>query len=344
MAGGVGTRFWPSSTVDRPKQFLDILGIGKSLLRMTYERFIRIVPAEHIYIMTNNQYFELVSSELPELPISNILLEPSRNNTAPCIAYAALRLKVTNPDAVFVTAPSDHVILKEEAFLAHITVALGMVREEKKIVTLGIQPTRPDTGYGYINVANNTVIGQSQKVVSFKEKPDLETAEQYVASGHYLWNGGIFIWKADTLLEEFAKYAPSIVDILTQDISQIGSDTEQAYIDKVYPDTPKISVDYAILEKSTLVHTIPVDIGWSDLGTWNSLYEYMEKDNNNTVNIGENTFLLDTQNCIIRSDSKKIVVVKGLKDYIIVDEDDALLIYPKGEEQDIKRIVQDLIG
>jgi mannose-1-phosphate guanylyltransferase len=342
MAGGVGSRFWPSSTEQRPKQFLDILGVGKSLLRMTYERFARIVPNDHILIVTNKIYADMVKAELPELPIENILCEPSRNNTAPCVAYTALRLMSQDKDAVFITAPSDHVILKEDLFLEHIKNALSMVEKNNCITTLGIKPTRPDTGYGYIQVGKEIQVGQSQKVVEFKEKPKLEIAQSYLESGKYLWNAGIFVWKASELLISFEKYAPEIIRVLTQDISKYGTPDEQNYIDTVYPNTPRISVDYAILEKSDMVHTIPVDIGWSDLGTWNSLHDYLDKDENNTVTIGSNTLLIDTENSIVRSDSNKTVVIKGLKNYIVVDEKEALLIYPKTDEQEIKNVVDSL--
>jgi mannose-1-phosphate guanylyltransferase len=343
MAGGVGTRFWPSSTTERPKQFLDILGVGKSLLQMTYERFVKIIPKENILIVTNKTYASLVKEQLPDVLTKNILCEPSRNNTGPCVAYTALRLYRENPEAVFVIAPSDHVILKEETFLGHILTALSQASKNHRIYTLGISPTRPDTGYGYINVAKTIVLGEEQKVEAFKEKPDLSTALNYLGSGQYLWNGGIFIWKASNLLEDFRRYAPNIISILEQDITKYNTPDEQAYIDEVYPDTENISIDYAILERAPHVYTIPVDIGWSDLGTWTSLHDYLHKDENNSVTIGENTFLIDTENSIIRSDSKKIVVIKGLKDYIVVDEQDALLIYPKDKEQEIKKVVESLV-
>lgn len=348
MAGGIGSRFWPASTEETPKQFLDILGVGKSLLRLTFERFLKIVPAERILIVTNKKYKPLTQEHIPEIPLKNILCEPSRNNTGPSVAYTALRLQAENPDAIFVTAPSDHVILKEDLFLEKIQEAFSFVEKNDAIVTLGIQPTRPDTGYGYIEVSdenkqiNTSTNKQPLKVISFKEKPDQSTAQQYIASGNYLWNGGIFIWKASNLIESFNKNAPDIISTLTQDISKFNSPEEQKYIDKVYPATPSISVDYAILEKADNVYTIPADIGWSDLGTWNSLHNFLDKDDNSSVTIGGNTFLIDTSNSIVRSDSKKIVVIKGLDDYIVVDEENALLIYPKGDEQEIKDIVKKL--
>lgn len=348
MAGGVGSRFWPASTEETPKQFLDILGVGKSLIRLTFERFLRLVPADRILIVTNKKYKAITQHHLPELPEANILCEPSRNNTGPCVAYTALRLKAMSPDAVFVTAPSDHVILKEDAFLQKITQAFDFIAVQDAIVTLGIQPTRPDTGYGYIETDCQCEGEQTDasvgvcSVSAFKEKPDKATAQQYIDDGNYLWNAGIFIWKAADLIKSFEANAPDVISVLTADESKYGTDQEQGYIDTVYPNTPSISVDYAILERADNVYTIPADIGWSDLGTWNSLHAFLDKDENFTVTLGENTHLIDTKDSIIRSDSKKVVVIKGLDNYIVVDEPDALLIYPKGDEQEIKQVVRGL--
>ena len=342
MAGGVGSRFWPASTEETPKQFLDILGVGKSLIRLTFERFLNLVPAERILIVTNKKYKQITQEHLPELPEENILCEPSRNNTGPCVAYTALRLQAINPDAIFVTAPSDHVILKEQEFLDRIKEAFSYVEQNDAIVTLGIQPTRPDTGYGYIQMEDGNNSKGPQSVSSFREKPNLETAKNYVADGGYLWNAGIFIWKAEELLVSFDKSEPEITKVLTEDVSQFNTPNEQAYIDRVYPNTPSISVDYAILERADNVYTIPADIGWSDLGTWNSLHAYLDKDDNETVTLGAQTHLIDTSNSIIRTDSDKVVVIKGLNNYIVVDEPGALLIYPKSDEQEIKTVVQSL--
>ncbi len=349
MAGGVGSRFWPASTEETPKQFLDILGVGKSLIRLTFERFLKLVPAERILIVTNARYKSLTQQHLPELPLRNILCEPSRNNTGPCVAYTALRLRAENPNAIFVTAPSDHVILKEDEFLDKIRQAFQFVENNNAIVTLGIQPTRPDTGYGYIETdckcegeLDDPSIGVCS-VNAFKEKPDRETAEHYLDDGNYLWNAGIFIWRAKDLIESFKSNAQDVIDVLTTDLSKYNTAEEQAYIDEVYPNAPNISVDYAILERADNVFTIPADIGWSDLGTWNSLHAFLDKDDNATVTLGANTHLINTKGSIIRSDSDKVVVVKGLEEYIVVDEPGALLIYPKNDEQEIKEIVKNLI-
>ncbi len=338
MAGGVGSRFWPASRESLPKQFLDILGVGKSLIRMTYERFNKIIPAERILVVTNKIYKDLVHEHIPEIPLKNIITEPSRNNTGPCVAYTALRLEAENPDATFVIAPSDHVILKEEEFLSKITQALDFASEQETIVTLGIQPTRPDTGYGYIESNQDSNAEGIEKVKSFREKPDVQTAESYLADGSYYWNAGIFVWSTKTILNSFQNYASDIYKILAEDKSKYNTEEEQDYIDRVYPTTPSISVDYAILENATNVYTLPADIGWSDLGTWNALHAHLEKDETGSVVLGENTMLLNSKNCIVRSDAKKLVVVKDLADFIVIDESDVLLIYPKDQEQEIKTL------
>jgi len=338
MAGGVGSRFWPASREHLPKQFLDILGVGKSLIRLTYERFLSIVPPERILVVTNKIYSQLVQEHIPELPVKNIITEPSRNNTGPCVAYTAFRLNSENPNSTFVIAPSDHVILKEEDFIDRVTEALNYASKNEVILTLGIEPTRPDTGYGYIESTGERVEGNIQKVKSFREKPNLETAQQYIDEGGYFWNAGIFVWSSKTILNSFKQNAVEIYDILSQDMSKYNTEEEQDYIDQVYPTTPSISVDYAILENADNVYTLPADIGWSDLGTWNALHAYKEKDGTGSVVIGENTMLIDSKNCIVRSDAKKLVVIKNLADYIVIDEPDVLLVYPKDEEQSIKQL------
>lgn len=340
MAGGIGSRFWPTSTEQKPKQFLDILGVGKSLIRMTFERFLPIVPAERILIVTNQMYKDLVRRHLPEIPEKNILCEPSRNNTGPCVAYTALRLISENEDAVFVTAPSDHVILKEELFRKHIKDALEFAEKYQNIVTLGIQPSRPDTGYGYIEKSDQT-LHNLVKVQAFKEKPSLEIAQRYLDMGNYVWNAGIFVWSAKQLIQSFKNNAPDIISILNADMSKFGTKKEQEYINEVYPNTPNISVDYAILERADNVFTIPVEIGWSDLGTWNSLHAYIGN------NIGKNILqgpihISDTTNSFLRTQEDKLLVVKGLHDYIVVVEDRAVLIYPRSDEQEIKSVVKSL--
>lgn len=341
MAGGVGSRFWPKSRNDYPKQFIDILGVGKSLLQLTYSRFLKLCPAENIYIVTNKQYKDLVQQQLGDIPERNILCEPSRNNTAPCIAYATFKLAARTTDANMVIAPSDHFILYEDIFIEKVKLALKQASQSPTLLTLGITPTRPDTGYGYINFNKNGVSG-IHKVNRFTEKPPLDQAKEFLASGDYVWNGGIFIWNVNTALKAFERYAPEISCLFKKGNDIYNTPAEQQFIDINYPMSPNISIDYAIMEKADNVYTIPADFGWSDLGTWASLYEVAEKQEGNNV-ISSGVFhLQDTEDCIIHLPAKKLGVIKGLKNYIVVDDRDVLLIYPKQEEQEIKKITQTL--
>lgn len=337
MAGGVGSRFWPSSRENLPKQFLDILGVGKSLIQLTCERFEKLVPAQNILVLTNKSYVGLVQEHLPQIPEGNIIAEPSRNNTAPCNALLALKIYEKDKDANLVIAPSDHVILKEEAFLSNISKAIDFADKQNALVTLGITPTRPDTGYGYIEMGSEISAGIN-KVSEFREKPDLNKAKEYISAGNFVWNAGIFIWKAADIIHSFKKNAPQIIEVLSEDLTRLNAPGEQDYIDKVYPNTERISIDYAILERADNVYTIPSDIGWSDLGTWNSLHAYLEKDDHSNVVLAEQSKLDSVRDCFIKSYSDKLVVVRGLSNYIVVDEKDILLIYPKAEEQEIKAL------
>lgn len=340
MAGGVGSRFWPASRTARPKQFLDILGIGKSLLRMTFERFLALCPAENIFIVTNGIYRDLVKEHLPELSDNQILCEPSRNNTGPCIAYTALKLQVLNPEANLVVAPSDHIILQELNFIQALKTALDFTEKNNALLTLGIQPSRPDTGYGYINFDKKATEGNVHQVLRFTEKPPLEQAQAFLASGDYLWNAGIFIWKVKNLIEAFGQHASEILDVLWAEPEHYNTPGEQAYIDRVYPNTLSISIDYAIMEKAGNVYTIPSSFGWSDLGTWASLHAEAAQDaQQNVINLGPN-LLYNVNNCLLRAPKDKLVVIKDLEDYIVVDEGDILLIHPKAKEQEIKKITE----
>lgn len=360
MAGGIGARFWPASREQRPKQFLDIMGVGKSLIRLTFERFLHLVPAENIFIVTNGMYKDLVKEHLPELTDNQILCEPSRNNTAPCIAYTALKLHNLNPEANFVVAPSDHIILKEITFLNKIKTALDFTEKNDALCTLGISPTRPDTGYGYIKfepkkdktapiydpfptqnikpVIKHDSSDDIKKVIEFKEKPNSVTAQEYVNSGEYLWNAGIFVWKAKSVLKAFKTHANDIFELLSQGNNVYNTPSEQSFIDVTYPKSRNISVDFAIMENATNVYTLPADIGWSDLGTWGSLHAESPKDNaGNVVQATDHSFQ-DVKNCLIRLPKNKIAVVRSLENFIVVDEDDVLLIYPKANEQEIKQV------
>lgn len=337
MAGGVGSRFWPKSRNHFPKQFIDFLGTGKSLLQLTYERFKKICPNENIYILSNQQYLGLIQEQLAGIPVTNILLEPSRNNTAPCIAYASYKILKQNPDANIVVAPSDHLILKESEFLDKISQALDYTASNDALVTLGISPTRADTGYGYINFQKENIDGV-HKVACFLEKPILEKAQEYLACGAYLWNAGIFIWRAQSIQNAFKQHAIEIHELFIQGNDVYNTNSEVAFIAENYPKSPNISIDYAILEKATNVYTIPADIGWSDLGTWASLHEVAEKDSfNNSVTVSQK-HLSNTTNCLIQVPKGKGVVIDGLENYIIVDDANVLLIYPKDKEQEIKQV------
>jgi len=351
MAGGIGSRFWPASRASRPKQFLDILGTGKSLIRMTFERFRQLCPANHIFVVTNGQYRDLVREHLPEIADNQILCEPSRNNTGPCVAYTAFKLHDIDPQANLIVAPSDHLILEENNFLNTLREGLAFTANHNALLTLGIEPTRPDTGYGYIHFdpaaaeeetegGVQTGVQSVHKVLQFTEKPPLEKAKEYLASGEYLWNAGIFVWRVDNLLQAFRQHAPEIYDILGK--GAYNCSEEQAFIDQAYPTTPSISVDYAIMEKADNVYTIPSNFGWSDLGTWASLHAVSEKDDRRNVLQGERILAQNIHNCLVRVPKDKLVVLKDLEDYIVVDEGDILLVYPKSKEQEIKQLTKKL--
>ena len=342
MAGGVGSRFWPASRESRPKQFLDILGTGVSLIRQTYARFARITAPERILVVTNAAYRGLVAEQLPELPAGNILCEPSRNNTAPSVAYTALHVEARDPEASLVIAPSDHVILLEDAFVAAIETAVGFAERRHGLVTLGIEPTRPDTGYGYIEYDAEPAAAGVHAVRAFREKPDRATAEAYLDAGGYVWNAGIFVWRVRDILEAFREHSPQIYETLTARRDCFGTDREDGFIAEAYPRTESISVDYAIMERAGNVYTIPCEIGWSDLGTWGSLHAFATKDERANVVHGDNTVVVDASNNLIRTHDGKLVVIRGLEDFIVVDEEDVLMVYPKSKEQEIKQLTQSL--
>jgi mannose-1-phosphate guanylyltransferase len=341
MAGGVGSRFWPSSRENLPKQFLDIMGTGKSLLQMTFERAANLVPNDHIFILTHAKYLDLVLEQLPDMDASRVLLEPSRNNTAPCIAYLGLKLRSLDPEANFAVLPSDHLIMKEDVFEERMRRAFAFTAANEAIVTLGIQPVRPDTGYGYIKF-DNEIAPEIHPVERFVEKPNLATAKEYVTDGGYLWNAGIFVWKATTLLAGLETNAAEVLEVLNPGLPFFNTDREQAFINTAYPRTPNISIDYALLEHAKNVFTIPADMGWSDLGTWASLYAESVADENGNVVVGAEQQLYDVQDCLIRTKTGKLVVIKDLHNYIIVDTDDVLLIHPKHKEQEIKAVTADV--
>lgn len=337
MAGGVGSRFWPKSRNNFPKQFIDILGIGKSLLQLTYERFLNVCPAENIFFLTNEIYVDVIKTQIGLSSTQNIISEPCRRNTAPCIAYAAFKISELNPDANLVVAPSDHLILKETAFVDSVKKALNFAGQNDALLTLGIQPTRPDTGYGYIKFSNAGA-GQICKVEQFLEKPTLDKAQQFIQSSDYVWNAGIFIWNVKSLLKAFKSSASSIYELFEKGIGQYNTDGEKAFIAEYYPQSENISIDYAVMEKATNLYTLPGDFGWSDLGTWASLHGVMEKDEQDNSFAGKSAFFDQTSDCIVQVPSDKIAVIKGLNNYIVVDDGKVLLIYPKHLEQEVKSV------
>ncbi len=337
MAGGVGSRFWPASREALPKQFLDIMGDGKSLLRLTFERFLKLTPASNIFIVTNGKYKDLVKEHLPELTNNQILCEPSRNNTAPCVAYTCYKLQQLDPMANLVIAPSDHLITSESLFIDNIRKALAFTAKEEALVTLGIAPDSPHTGYGYIQFDEAKTEG-IYPVKRFTEKPDIETAKSFLSDGNYLWNAGIFVWRASTVLTSFERFQPAICELLGSDLDCYNTDKEQSFIDEKYPQTPSISVDYAIMEKADNVFTIPAQFGWSDLGAWGSLHAETPHDENGNAIQAEKIIVHDTHNSLLRLPEGKLAVIAGLDDYIVVDEGDVLLICPKSREQEIKAL------
>jgi len=338
MAGGIGSRFWPSSTAENPKQFLDILGTGKSLLRITFERYLKLVPPEKIFFVTHVNYQKKILELIPEIKESQIICEPSRNNTAPGIAYVAFKINELDPNAELIIAPSDHVILKEDEFIKLSKMALEYCRENDALLTLGILPTRPDTGYGYIKFEGDKNYISVQKVLEFKEKPDLQTALNYLDKGNYLWNSGMFIWRTKVILNAFKEFAPEIYQILEKGKGLYNTERENEFILENFPKTPSISVDYAIMEHAQNIFTIPADISWSDLGTWNALHAFLPKDKNENVLLNSGFLIEESSNNLIKSNKEKIIIAKGLNDFIVIDEDDILLIYPKNKEQEVKAI------
>lgn len=345
MAGGIGARFWPMSRTSKPKQFIDILGTGETLIRQTYRRFLEVMPNENIYVVTNEDYVHFVKEQIPELPAGNILAEPVKRNTAACVAYAAYKLHSLNPEANLVVAPSDHAILKEDFFTRVIRLSLKASAHSDKLITLGIHPNRPDTGYGYIQYEepdNPEETVRLHKVRTFTEKPSLEIAKSFLASGDFLWNSGIFIWKASTIIEAFETHLPDMASAFAEGIEHYNTDKEMAFINKVYPVCESISIDYGIMEKANNVFVFPADLGWSDLGTWGSLYQIRQKDSLGNAVMGNHVMLYDTKGCIVNIPQGKLVVMQGLEDYIVVEDNDTLLICKRSDEQQIRQFVNDV--
>jgi mannose-1-phosphate guanylyltransferase len=346
MAGGIGSRFWPLSRTRKPKQFLDILGTGRTLLQQTFDRLRKVFPVENIFIVTNEDYDALVSRQLPEIKADQVLLEPMRRNTAPCIAYANYKIKRLNPDANIMVAPSDHVILNEADFLAVVNKGLEFVTDNDRMLTLGIRPSRPETGYGYIQInGDKTRIEFNQsfrKVKTFTEKPDLKMAELFIQSGDFFWNSGMFFWSLKSIMQAFNVFLPDVDQLFKEGEAFYNTEKEVDFIAKAYPNCKNISIDYGIMEKADNVHVLCSDFGWSDLGTWGSLYDILEKSGDHNTITGSSVFTYNTQNCLINLPDNKLAVIQGLDDFIVVESDNILLICKKQDEQKIKNFVNDV--
>jgi mannose-1-phosphate guanylyltransferase len=341
MGGGIGSRFWPFSRENYPKQFLDFFGVGRSLLQMTVDRFAKIIPMENIYIVTNEKYADLVKEQLPLFHKQQILLEPARRNTAPCIAFAAYHIKQRNPNANIVVAPSDHLILKENEFLTAIGKGLDFIRDNDALMTLGIKPGRPETGYGYIQ-SSDTMIGEFTKVKSFTEKPNIELAKVLVESGEFFWNSGIFLWNVNAIINAIQKFLPEISSRFDLGAAKFNTPEEKAFIDVHYPYCPNISIDYGIMEKADNVYMLCVDFGWADLGTWGSLFDIANRDRDNNAVLKSRALLYECKNNIIAlGNSKRLAIVQGLEDYIVAENGNVLLICKKEDEQRIKLFIAD---
>lgn len=340
MAGGIGSRFWPMSTEDCPKQFIDVLGCGKTLLQLAVERFAGICPPERIWVVTSERYAALVHEQLPDVPENHILREPVRRNTAPCIAYVSWRIKAEDPQANIVVSPSDHIVMDVREFQRVIKSALSFTAESDSIVTLGMKPTRPETGYGYIQADLSMGCPRNREIYrvdTFHEKPDLETARKYISRNNYFWNSGLFLFRVTTIVNALRIYQPELSCIFEDLLPIYGTPQEQEAINEHFPECPSISIDYAVMEKADEIFVFPASFGWSDLGTWGSLRDQSVADANNNVCIGRNIQLYETSNCIVHTMGERKVVVQGLDGYIVAEQDGQLLICRLSEEQRISK-------
>ncbi|MDR1225852.1 MAG: mannose-1-phosphate guanylyltransferase [Prevotellaceae bacterium] len=343
MAGGVGSRFWPLSRSAKPKQFLDILGVGRTFIQQTFDRLTKFIPAENIVVVTSAQYKQMVQEQLPEVQEENILLEPLRRNTAPCIAYAAYKLQIKSPDATMVVAPSDHLILKENEFVATMKNAIEFARTGSNLVTVGIEPSRPETGYGYIQTCKGKDDNNICKVKTFTEKPDIETAKAFLSSGEFVWNSGMFIWTLSSICTAFEAHLPEVAKAFSAGKSKYYAPDEDQFIEETYTDCKSISIDYGIMEKADNVHVICADFGWSDVGTWNSLYLHSEKDEHNNAMLERSVSQSKVSNSIVKTMPNKLTVLHDLDSYLVVDTDDVLMICKRGDENELKQIVTNAI-
>lgn len=340
MAGGSGTRFWPLSKQNRPKQFLDVLGTGQSLLQMTFDRFAAIIPSENIYIVSNEKYEQIIEDQLPKLNSDQILLEPFQRNTAPCIAYACYKIASINADAIVVVTPSDHAIFKEKAFYEVINEAIGEVEKEDKLITIGVTPSRPETGYGYIQYQTENA-GKIKKVKTFTEKPEAELAKKFIESGDFVWNAGIFVWNVKAIQQAFVNYLPDLDETFSQLSADYFTSEEKKKVDEAYSQCKNISIDYGIMEKAKNVFVVLGDFGWSDLGSWDSLFDVSQKDENGNV-IEGNTLMFNSHNCLVKAPEDKLIVVNGLDNCLVAYHEDAILISKNGSDKQFRAIVNEV--
>jgi mannose-1-phosphate guanylyltransferase len=342
MAGGIGSRFWPMSRTSYPKQFLDILNTGRTLIQATHDRFKKFIPLENIYVVTSEEYVEIVRDQLPEIPAKNIVAEPSRKNTAPCIAYISYKLQQLNEKGTLICAPADHIILDDTAFTKVCLEAMSFVKAHKALITLGIKPSHPNTGYGYIQFEQQPASDNVYKVKTFTEKPNADLAKTFVSSGEFLWNAGIFVWQVNNIVAAFEKHLPELAEIFEAEKTLFNTEKEKAAIEKIYPLCTNVSIDYAVMEKAENVYIIPSSFGWSDLGTWNSAHENMEKDYLGNAVSGSEVMVIDATHNMVHVPNNKLVLLQGMNDYIIVDTEDVLMICKKEKEQEIKQYVAEI--
>lgn len=343
MAGGIGSRFWPMSRTSRPKQFLDILGTGRTLIQLTYDRFSKLAPPENMLVVSNRDYKELIMEQLPDISEQNILLEPMRRNTAPCIAYANMKIELANPDANIIVTPADHIVLNENKFVEDMTAGVKFIEENDALLTLGITPSRPETGYGYIQVDNQTESKEGiQRVKTFTEKPNHDLAKVFLESGEFFWNSGMFLWSLKTINAAFDTLLPDVMALFRKDMSAYNTSNEEEYINETYTSCQNISIDYGVMEHAKNVNVLCTEFGWSDLGTWGSLHENSKHDPNENTIQASKALCYDTKNTLVRIEGDKLAVVQGLDDYIVVDSGDVLLICKKHDEQKIKEFVNDI--
>ena len=336
MAGGIGSRFWPMSTSEYPKQFIDVMGVGKSLIQLTVERFKDICPKENFWVVTSEKYVDIVKEQLPQIPAQHILAEPEARNTAPCIAYACWKIRKEFPRANIVVTPSDALVIDTAEFARCIAVALEKTADSQAIVTLGMMPTRPETGYGYIAAQGEADAKGICKVEAFKEKPDVETAKGYLAAGNYFWNAGIFVWNADTITNAIRRYAPQIAGVMDELEPALFTDKEAEELKRLFPTCEKISIDYAVMEKAEDIFVLPAEFGWSDLGSWGSLRTLLPQDEAGNAKVGNRVDMYNCRNCVVHAAEEKRVVLEGLEGYIVAEKDGQLLVCRLSEEQRIK--------